>query len=112
APARRAALTRYLRRTAVVRGPGCSHRPARHSADCPHPADPSRPANTRTRPSRTPDSEEKVIQHLSIEIVHEKNQKKWKLLTDKRGRFFQKAQSDSSRPGSAVERLRSLVGFV
>src|SRR5262249_34549432 len=59
-----------------------------------------------------PDSEEKVIQHLIIEIVHEKNQKKWKLLTDKKGRFFQKAQSDSSRPGSAVERLRSLVGFV
>src|SRR5215470_8358703 len=57
APARRAVPTRCLRRTAAVRGPGCSHRRAHYSANCLHHADLSRPANTRTRPSHTPDSE-------------------------------------------------------
>src|SRR4030095_9929890 len=48
---------------------------------------PSRPIQRRTRQPCNPLSEEKAIRSLRIDIVTEKNQTKWKLLTGKNGRL-------------------------
>jgi len=55
---------------------------------CCAPSDsPSRPVQRRTRQPCNPLSEEKAIRSLRSDRVTEKNQKKWKLLPEKKGRL-------------------------
>ena len=49
-------------------------------------AAPSRPGQRRTRHPFNPLSEQKAVRSLHIDRVTEKNRKKWKLLTGKKGR--------------------------
>ena len=69
---------------AAAPGSGHVQRPARQNDALPM-ADPSRPVQRRTRHPFNSLSEEKAIRSLRIDIVTEKNQKKWKILTGKTG---------------------------
>src|SRR4030095_15333468 len=59
--------------------PGGAQRLALGSADGRHPADPSRPVQTPLPLFPHPDSEQKSFGDSIIDIVDEKNRKKWKL---------------------------------